>query len=278
MTQANLRRYGEEMDKSILTSTMRRAALEAGARIMQIYAQDNFDVQQKADDSPVTAADKAADQIICERLRAAFPSVPLITEEDTRSHIQNPRCFFLVDPLDGTKEFIKRSDDFTVNIAYVENKVPLCGVVYAPAHMRLFYTLPDGRAVEESGPDFALEHANPYRLLTPHSPDNRALRIAVSRSHLSAETSRYTARYAVGEMVRAGSSLKVCLIAAGEADLYPRLGRTMEWDTAAADAVLRGVGGRIVRFSDHMPLIYGKVGWENPAFIAAAKGTALLSA
>jgi 3'(2'), 5'-bisphosphate nucleotidase len=198
----------------------------------------------------------------------------LITEEQAATHAQQAATFLIVDPLDGTKEFVQRRGDFTVNIAYVQDGVPLRGVVYAPAQGRLFYTLPDGRSVEETGP-FAKDAAGPVTPLSVSRPDNAALMVVASKSHRDAATDDYIARYAVRDMTSAGSSLKFCLVATGEADLYPRLGRTMEWDTAAGDAVLRGAGGHVVRFDDHQPLAYGKPGWDNPFFIAFAPGVEL---
>ncbi len=253
---------------------MRELALLAGNKIMEIYAADDFEVRAKSDQSPVTAADEAADDIISAGLRAAFPDIPLVTEEQAASHAQSSSTFLIVDPLDGTKEFIQRRGDFTVNIAYVHDGSPLRGVVYAPARHRLFYTRPDGKAVEESGP-FDKGQAGPTQPIGVSSPDNAALMVVASKSHRDQATDDYINRYAVADMKSAGSSLKFCLVATGEADLYPRLGRTMEWDTAAGDAVLRGAGGHVVRFDDHRPLTYGKTGFENPFFIAHAPGVAL---
>lgn len=262
------------MDFNRLVPVMRTLALEAGDCIMQVYNAPEFDVRAKSDSSPVTQADEAADALISAGLRAAFPDVVLITEEQAESHALTAQSFLIVDPLDGTKEFVQRRGDFTVNIAYVENGVPVRGVVYAPAQGRLFYTLADGQAVEETG---ALDKAVPGALkpLAVAVPDNGALMVVASKSHRDAATDAYIARYAVRDMTSAGSSLKFCLVATGEADLYPRLGRTMEWDTAAGDAVLRGAGGRVVRFDDHTPLTYGKPGWDNPFFIAHAPGVEL---
>ncbi|MGB3148204.1 MAG: 3'(2'),5'-bisphosphate nucleotidase CysQ, partial [Paracoccaceae bacterium] len=161
------------------------------------------------------------------------------------------------------------------NIAYVEDGLPKRGVVYAPAKGRLFYTLADGRAVEEVGP-FDKEQPGEQRALSVSTPDNRALMVVASKSHRDQPTDDYIARYAVRDMTSAGSSLKFCLVAAGEADLYPRLGRTMEWDTAAGDAVLRGAGGQMVRFDDHAPFTYGKPGFENSFFLAYAPGVLLV--
>ena len=255
------------MDFEVLIPVMRQLALEAGAKIMQVYDGPDFEVKSKSDASPVTEADEAADAIISAGLRAAFPEMVLITEEQADSHALRAATFLIVDPLDGTKEFVQRRGDFTVNIAYVENGVPLRGVVFAPVQGRLFYTREDGVSVEEV--------AGEQRVIAVTAPDNGALMVVASKSHRDAATDDYIAKYNVKDMKSAGSSLKFCLVATGEADLYPRLGRTMEWDTAAGDAVLRGAGGRVVRFDDHRPLAYGKEGWDNPFFIAYAPGVVL---
>lgn len=257
-----------------LIPVMRRLALEAGDVILAVYESPDFAVKAKSDASPVTEADEAADALISAGLRSAFPDVTLITEEQADSHALSARTFLIVDPLDGTKEFVQRRGDFTVNIAYVQDGIPLRGVVYAPAKGRLFYTLPDGTAVEETG---AFDKASPGPLqpIRVSTPDNAALMVVASKSHRDQATDDYIAHYAVRDMTSAGSSLKFCLVATGEADLYPRLGRTMEWDTAAGDAVLRGAGGHVVHFDTHEPLTYGKPGWDNPFFIAYAPGVQL---
>lgn len=262
------------MDYTQLTTVMRRLALEAGDAIMQIYGQDDFDVKSKSDDSPVTAADEAADAIISAGLRAAFPDVLLVTEEQAATHDQQADTFLIVDPLDGTKEFINRRGDFTVNIAYVENGTPTRGVVYAPARGRMFYTQADGTAIEETGP-LDKTAAGPVTPIRVSRPDNAALLVVASKSHRDQATDDYIGKYAVKDSKSAGSSLKFCLVATGEADLYPRVGRTMEWDTAAGHAVLSGAGGHVVRFDDHTPLAYGKAGYANPFFIAYAPGVTL---
>lgn len=256
---------------------MRRLSLVAGAKIMEIYAQDDFDVQEKSDQSPVTAADQAADEIISAGLRAAFPDVLLVTEEQAATHSATGDTFLIVDPLDGTKEFIQRRGDFTVNIALVENGVPTRGVVYAPARGRMFFTDSDGNACEETG------ELDPGQIGALHSisvskPDNSALMVVASKSHRDQATDDYINQYNVKDMKSAGSSLKFCLVATGEADLYPRVGRTMEWDTAAGHAVLKGAGGDVVRFDDHTPLRYGKPEFANPFFIAYAPGVELKEA
>lgn len=262
------------MDFDRLTVIMRRLALEAGDKIMEIYNSPEFEVKSKSDNSPVTEADEAADALISAGLAEAFPQMPLVTEEQSESHEQSVSTFLIVDPLDGTKEFVQRRGDFTVNIAYVENGVPVRGVVYAPAKGRLFYTMADGRSVEELGA-FEKDVIGEQKPITVSVPDNRALMVVASKSHRDQATDDYIGQYAVKDMTSAGSSLKFCLVATGEADLYPRLGRTMEWDTAAGDAVLRGAGGEVIRFDDHTPFTYGKDGFENPFFIAYAPGVLL---
>ena len=260
-----------ETDLDLLVSTIRRLAIEAGAAIMEIYERDDFDVSEKADSSPVTEADLAADAIISAGLLKAFPEIPLVTEEQAASHKQTLSTFLIVDPLDGTKEFVKRRGDFTVNIAFVQEGIPTHGVVYAPAKERLFWTRADGAAVEEMAP-FSGETRGTVRPISVAEPDGSALRVVASKSHRDQATDDYIAKYAVTATKSAGSSLKFCLVATGEADFYPRLGRTMEWDTAAGHAVLSGAGGNVVRADDLSPLRYGKAGFANPFFLAHAPG------
>ncbi|PWK61604.1 3'(2'),5'-bisphosphate nucleotidase [Roseicyclus mahoneyensis] len=263
-----------DLDYDQMMRVFRAAAIEAGERIMQVYDADDFEVKSKSDASPVTEADEAADALISTRLRAAFPDLPLVTEEQADSHGQAVSSFLIVDPLDGTKEFIQRRGDFTVNIAWVENGVPVRGVVYAPAQGRLFYTDATGQSVEETGP-FGPDVIGSVTPIRVGKPDNAALYVVASKSHRDAATDAYISKYATADMKSAGSSLKFCLVATGEADLYPRLGRTMEWDTAAGDAVLRGAGGHVIGFEDHQPFTYGKPGFANGFFIAHAPGVDL---
>ena len=257
------------MNYDDLIPVIRRLALEAGDKIMEIYGADDFDIKTKSDDSPVTAADEAADAIISDGLRAAFPDMMLVTEEQSATHTVSGDTFLIVDPLDGTKEFIHRRGDFTVNIALVENGVPTRGVVYAPAKDRMFFTTADGQSVEETG-DLAKDTPGTLTPISVSKADNAALMVVASKSHRDQATDDYIGKYNVKDMKSAGSSLKFCLIATGEADVYPRVGRTMEWDTAAGHAVLLGAGGDVVRFDDHTPLKYGKADFANPFFIAYA--------
>jgi len=256
-----------------IETVFRTLALEAGAAIMEVYGRPEFEARVKSDDSPVTEADEAADALISAGLARAFPDILVVTEEQSATHGQTAERFIIVDPLDGTKEFLKRRGDFTVNIALVENGVPRRGVVYAPAKERMFYTRADGQAVEEAGPFGPQPGAQTP--INVSQPDNEALMVVASKSHRDAATDDYIARYDVRDMTSAGSSLKFCLVATGEADFYPRLGRTMEWDTAAGHAVVLGAGGKVLRFDDHAPLTYGKPGYENPFFLVMAPGVAL---
>ena len=262
------------MNYDDLIPVIRRLALEAGDKIMEVYGQDDFDVKSKSDDSPVTAADEAADALISAGLRAAFPDVMLVTEEQAATHSSTGDTFLIVDPLDGTKEFVHRRGDFTVNIALVEGGVPTRGVVYAPARGRMFFTRADGQSVEETGA-FDKDRVGDLTPMRVADSDNAALLVVASKSHRDQATDEYINKYNVKDMKSAGSSLKFCLVATGEADLYPRVGRTMEWDTAAGHAVLSGAGGHVVRFDDHAPLLYGKEGYANPFFIAHAPAVEL---
>ena len=254
--------------------TMRRLALEAGDRIMEIYEADDFDIRSKSDESPVTEADEAADDLISRGLRSAYPGIALVTEEQSETHNLDARDFLIVDPLDGTKEFIHRRGDFTVNIALVEQGVPTRGVVYAPARQRLFYTAGDGQSVEETGP-FSKDEIGDVTPITVSAPDPEALMVVASKSHRDQATDDYINQFAVKDSRSAGSSLKFCLVATGEADFYPRLGRTMEWDTAAGHAILNGAGGHVLRLDDLTPLTYGKPTFANPFFVASSPGVKL---
>lgn len=265
------------MNKQEICSVFRKLAIEAGGKIMEIYNSDDFEVKSKSDDSPVTIADETADAYIFAGLSAAFPDVAIVTEEQSDTHGFEGKTFFIVDPLDGTKEFIHRRGDFTVNIALVEDGMPTLGVVYAPAKGRLFYTDADGKTFEEMGAHDS-EIVGELKPISVSTPDNSALIVVASKSHLTQETKDYIAKYNVADSASAGSSLKFCLVATGEADIYPRVGRTMEWDTAAGQAVLQGAGGKVVRFDNHQQLTYGKPIFENPFFIAYAPGVTLQEA
>jgi len=248
-------------DRAALRARIAGIARQAGAAIMHVYATD-FAVRGKADASPVTEADEQAEALILSELRSLTPRIPIVSEE-AASAGQTPDIgarFWLVDPLDGTKEFISRNGEFTVNIALIEEQRPTLGVVYAPALDRLFLGAQSlGARVEEpaGGRDIACRRV-----------PGAGLTVVSSRSHGDAAAlDRFLEGRTVAASINAGSSLKFCLVAAGEADLYPRFGRTMEWDTAAGDAVLRAAGGRVTEL-DGRELRYGKPGFANPHFIA----------
>jgi 3'(2'), 5'-bisphosphate nucleotidase len=248
-----------------ITETMVEAvvaiAKEAGEEILKVYGTD-FAVEAKDDRSPVTAADRAAETVITQAITDRVTDrFPIVGEEAVDAgHIPDVKDtpFWLVDPLDGTKEFIKRNGEFTVNIALIDGARPVLGVVHAPALGATYWGSVLGAFVETDG--------GPARPMAVRSPAPDGLVVVASRSHRSAELDDYLAGYRVKEEVSTGSSLKFCLVAEARADLYPRLGRTMEWDTAAGQAVVTFSGGRVTGL-DGAALTYGKPGFENPHFI-----------
>lgn len=260
--------------ESPIHDAMIAAALAAGEAIMSHYGQEALEARLKVDSSPVTAADEAAETEIIKLLSTDVPSIPIVSEEQASAGTipQESERFFLVDPLDGTKEFISRNGEFTVNIALVSGCESVAGVVYAPALSRLFFGAIghgawEANLIQGEGPTWR-------RIQAREIPDEGIIAVA-SRSHAGAETDAYLRLFNVLNRVSAGSSLKFCLIAAGEADIYPRLGRTMEWDTAAGHALLSAAGG-CVRTLDGTDLTYGKrnqvndSAFANPHFIAFA--------
>ena len=255
------------MNYKAICEIFRFLALKSGEAILNIYNSNNVEVLMKSDNSPVTIADKKADEIITRGLQNYFPEIPIITEEQVNSHILGHSVFFIVDPLDGTKEFIEGRGDFTVNIALVSHGEPIRGIVYAPARQRLFYTNENGEAVEEVG-FFGVSKVGSIKRIKTALSDNKALRVVASKSHRDKKTDQYISKYSCKEFVSAGSSLKFCFIAAGEADFYPRFGPTMEWDTAAGHSVLSAAGGRVLQAENKKPLMYGKPNFRNPHFIA----------
>ncbi|MFN3685259.1 3'(2'),5'-bisphosphate nucleotidase CysQ [Salinarimonas sp.] len=254
-----------------LSALLVEAALAGGAAIMPIY-DGPVEAREKADASPVTAADEAAEAAILALLAAKAPQIPVVAEEAV-SQGRVPETgarFFLVDPLDGTKEFIAKNGEFTVNVALVEDGVPVAGVVFAPAIGRLFLGLAGAGAREGRVEGGAVVS---WRPIAARVAPAEGLVAVASRSHAGPDTDAFLARLPVVARVSAGSSLKLCLIAAGEADVYPRMGRTMEWDIAAGHAVLAAAGGRVERV-DGTPLLYGKrqqegdTDFANPWFVA----------
>jgi 3'(2'), 5'-bisphosphate nucleotidase len=229
---------------------------------MEIYERD-FYIELKDDHSPLTEADKAANAIIVEGLGKLRPRLPILSEESSNDNMDDRRLwarYWLVDPLDGTKEFIKRNGEFTVNIALIEGHEPVLGVVYAPAHQRLY----SGIASQGAW----LETAEGRREIRVRSEAKPPIRVVGSRSHPSEALAAYLDRLGEHEIRPMGSSLKICLVAEGEADIYPRLGPTSEWDTAAAHAILLGAGGSMIE-AEGEPLRYNlKEHLLNPHFLA----------
>lgn len=253
-----------------LLDAFTRLALAAGDAVMEVF-RGAVAVEEKADCSPVTAADRASEALILKGLRAQFPGVPCVAEEEAAAGLLPAapgKTFFLVDPLDGTREFVKQGSDFTVNIALVRDGAPAVGVVYAPARRQIFWGRPGHAEAAEVDADGRLANARRVQVREGAAP----FTIVASRSHMDEATQDYIRRLAAAELVSVGSSIKFCLIAEAGADLYPRFGRTMEWDTAAGDAVLRAAGGMTVTL-DGRPLAYGKCaeGFANPPFIACGR-------
>lgn len=255
----------------LLAKELTTTAWRAGAIIMSYFG--NAAVELKDDASPVTAADRESDDLIVAALAAIAPDVQIISEESAVISGAGPGSrFFLVDPLDGTKEFISGRNEFTVNIALIEDGSPTFGLVYAPALSKIFLTLSPNHAVTgELNPGAGEPGFEKFtwQKLATRTPPPEGLVAVVSRSHLDEDTKTFLSQHAVADTVSGGSSIKFCLIAEGKADVYPRFGRTMEWDTAAGHAVLCAAGG-VVLDETGRPLLYGKMerGLDNPGFVA----------
>ena len=240
-------------------------AEQAGQAILEVYQQDNsaFNITGKADDSPLTAADLAAHQLIVKALTALTPELPILSEEaaDISWNIrQNWQRYWLVDPLDGTKEFIKRNGEFTVNIALIDNGEPVLGVIHAPVLAKTYYAAKgEGAFVKTAGETRAIQVAKP----------GDTVRVVGSRSHPSPDLAGYLAQFSQHEMVPVGSSLKFCLVAEGSADVYPRFGPTMQWDTGAGHIIALEAGAT-VSFDGIASKVYQRENLRNPNFIVSA--------
>jgi 3'(2'), 5'-bisphosphate nucleotidase len=249
------------LDLTALLAAVIPVAQEAGRATMGFYGQCT--ASEKADGSPVTAADQAAEDIILPALRALTPDIPVVSEEESAKGLTpevTGESFWLVDPLDGTKEFLNGNGEFTVNIALIERRVPVLGVVVVPARNETYAGAGPGTAT--------LTDASGTRAIKVRTPPPEGLTVVGSRSHGDAAAMEaFLHGLTVSAFRAAGSSLKLCLIAQGEADLYPRLGTTMEWDIAAGHAVLASAGGTVLT-TDGAPLLYGKPAYRNPHFAA----------
>lgn len=237
----------------------------AGQSIMDIYSKD-FTVEYKDDKSPLTEADKKANNIICKGLSRLYPDIPIVSEENKEVPYEIRKdydYFWLIDPLDGTKEFINKNGEFTVNIALIQNGEPVLGVVYAPAIGALYHAKKGVGA-------FKISDGAAIKLPTARSDDRFV--VVASKSHNSPETGEYIDTIKTNktkEFISMGSSLKLCLVASGEADVYPRLAPTMEWDTAAADAIVRECGKKTIQFGKDETLKYNKENMSNPWFVVS---------
>jgi 3'(2'), 5'-bisphosphate nucleotidase len=236
-------------------------ALKAGDAIMEIYKRD-FQIEYKDDKSPLTEADKLSNEIICTELNSLYPEIPLMSEENKQTEYEVRKdweYYWCIDPIDGTKEFIKKNGEFTVNIALIHKNRPVLGVVYAPAIDDLYW------AKEGVG---AFKNGDLLPLKTNKTPKEK-LYVVASKSHLSAETQEFIDNLDTKEIeqVSKGSSLKLCMVAEGVADIYPRMAPTMEWDTAAADAIVRVAGKMTYNQETNKPVVYNKENLLNPWFV-----------
>ena len=249
------------MLKKINIEDIKDIALSAGEAIMEIYSKD-FNIEYKDDKSPLTEADLKSNEIICSKLEELYPNIPIMSEENKQTEYdirKNWEYYWCIDPIDGTKEFIKKNDEFTVNIALIYKNRPVLGVVYAPAIDEM-YSAKKGEGAFLNGQKLPLK--------TNDAPKEK-LYVVASKSHLSEETQDFIDALDAKEIeqVSRGSSLKLCMVASGEADIYPRLAPTMEWDTAAADAVVREAEKMTYQFENNEPLVYNKENLLNPWFV-----------
>lgn len=246
-------------------------ARKAGEAIMEIYETGDFSIEAKADDSPLTIADKTANDIICAGLVKMSKIYPIISEENKLVEYEERsgyEYYWLVDPLDGTKEFIKKNGEFTVNIALIHGQRVVMGVVYAPVLKEMYWAAKgEGAYLEIDGEEKKIS-ANEF------STTDEGLRIVCSRSHLNEETQAFVDDLQAPVLVSKGSSLKFLILAKGDAELYPRIAPTMEWDTAAAQIILEEAGGSVKIFGTEDPVIYNKKDLLNPFFVASANKTA----
>ncbi|NBK99560.1 MAG: 3'(2'),5'-bisphosphate nucleotidase [Erysipelotrichia bacterium] len=255
------KRLNHNVLESIDIELIKSIALEAGDAIMRIYAKE-FSVEYKDDESPLTEADKVSNAIICKALEDHFPTLPLLSEENEAIAYEIRKdweYYWCIDPIDGTKEFIKKNGEFTVNIALIHKDTPVLGVVYAPALGEMYWAK-KGEGAYKNGAKLPL-HVNT-------SPSEK-LFVVASKSHLSSETQAFIDDLSTKciEQVSKGSSLKLCMVAEGIADIYPRLAPTMEWDTAAADAIVRESGKMTYQFESEKVLQYNKKELLNSWFI-----------
>lgn len=256
------------MNKDLVQQVI-QIARSAGEAILEIYNNESdFGVENKADESPLTIADRAANAVICKGLEALSIQYPIVSEENKLVDYEERKqydYFWLVDPLDGTKEFIKRNGEFTVNIALIHNQVTVMGIVYAPVLDEMFWAVKGEGAFMEKDGNVTQLHAPSFKL------SDSGLKLVCSRSHLNPDTEQFVAGFDSPDLVSKGSSLKFLILAKGEAHIYPRLAPTMEWDTGAAQIVLEEAGGSVINNETKEPLLYNKEILRNPYFVAMGK-------
>ena len=252
-----------ELEYIKLTHDIIKIAKDAGFAILKVYKNPNIAVNVKDDDSPLTIADKTSNEIITNALKKLTPEIPILSEEGKKidySERKKWKLFWLIDPLDGTKEFINKNGEFTVNIALISNGEPILGIVYAPVLDILWH----GNIKEGS---FKTDSDNSSIKLNVKKPDG-TIKVVASRSHSNnPKLDNFLIKYPDYKLVKMGSSIKICLVADGSADIYPRLGPTMEWDTAAAHAVVKFAGGNIYDLDNMNELTYNKSNLLNPEFL-----------
>ena len=245
-----------------MIDTLIKLAIEAGITIREIYESGKYRTSIKSDRTPVTTADEEANKIILRGLKQQFPKIPAISEE-SENRVLEKQTFFVIDPLDGTKGFLNRTDNFTVNIALIYNREPKLGVIYSPISGELFYTSPD----QESFKYNYLKKTQKVKI-SGKVENREALTLITSENNLVGRESKILKVDCEHDTLKIGSSIKFCRLAEGNADIYPRFGRTMEWDTAAGHAILKYAGGSLIDLNTKKELIYGKKDYENGSFIA----------
>jgi 3'(2'), 5'-bisphosphate nucleotidase len=255
----------EYKDFFALINPLNELVTKASAKIMEIYTSGNYEIKVKDDDSPVTMADLAANEIICEGLQQLEKSFPFLSEENMQIPYEQRKdyeYFWLIDPLDGTKEFVRRNGQFTVNVCLIHNKIPILGMVAAPYLDEVYY------AVKGQGAFFEKNNITCRMQCSSYSIDQKGLRIPVSLSHVNLDTRALIEQYDEPQVIGRGSALKFMMIANAEADLYPRLAPTMEWDTAAPQIIIEEAGGSVINYETKAPMLYNKESLVNPGFIA----------
>lgn len=261
------------MKQKINLEDIKNISIKAGQIIMNIYKKD-FTVDYKDDNSPLTEADTKSNEFICNALKNLYPNIPIMSEENKQVSYEERKeweYYWCIDPIDGTKEFIKKNDEFTVNIALIYKNTPILGVVHAPALGEIYFAKKGEGAFKEMFSSQSSELRVQKLPLKINSDSSKSISVVASKSHMSDETQDFVDNLALSTehltLVSKGSSLKFCMVATGEADIYPRLAPTMEWDTAAADAIVREAGKMTYQYDSNIPVVYNKENLLNPWFV-----------